>query len=115
MHELRLPKDKHGRDGTLASYIQYVFSTPQGPGISGFDTRHTANQRSSRLFSDDEVYPRRSASLRQKQNITQRKKLINVVYRITGNVCVAKFLSFKFLRDLIFEQTEHAQYKMHVL
>ncbi len=36
-------------------------------------------------------------------------------YRITGNVCVAKFLSFKFLRDLIFAQTEHAQYKMHVL
>ncbi len=27
-------------------------------------------------------------------------------YRITGNVCVAKFLSFKFLRDLIFAQTE---------
>ncbi len=25
-----------------------------------------------------------------------------VKYRITGNVCVAKFLSFKFLRDLIF-------------
>ncbi len=39
----------------------------------------------------------------------------NTVYRITGNVCVAKFLSFKFLRDLIFAQTEHAQYKMHVL
>ena len=94
MHELRLPKDKHGRDGTLASYIQYVFSTPQGPGVSGFDTRHTANQRSSRLFSDDEVYPRRSASLRQKQNITQRKKLINVIHSITGNVCVAKVLSF---------------------
>ncbi len=37
------------------------------------------------------------------------------IYRITGNVCVAKFLSFKFLRDLIFAQTEHAQYKMHVL
>ncbi len=36
-------------------------------------------------------------------------------YRITGNVCVAKFLSFKFLRDLIFAQTEHAQYKMHML
>ena len=42
-------------------------------------------------------------------------KYIHVIYRITGNVCVAKFLSFKFLHDLIFEQTEHAQYKMHVL
>ncbi len=37
------------------------------------------------------------------------------LYRITGNVCVAKFLSFKFLHDLIFAQTEHAHYKMHVL
>ena len=27
---------------------------------------------------------------------------------------MAKVLSFKFLRDLIFAQTEHAQYKMHV-
>ena len=37
------------------------------------------------------------------------------MYCITGNVCVAKVLSFKFLRDKIFAQTEHAQYEMHVL
>ncbi len=28
---------------------------------------------------------------------------------------MAKFLSFKFLRDLIFAQTEHARYKIHML
>ena len=38
-----------------------------------------------------------------------------IIYRITGNVCVTKFFSLKFLRDLIFAQTEHAQYKMHIL
>ena len=35
-----------------------------------------------------------------------------VLYRITGNICEAKFLSFKYLRDLIFTQTEHVQYKI---
>ena len=66
-----MPRDKHGRDSTLASYVQYVFTTPQGPGSSSFDTRQTTNQRSSRLFSDDEIYPRRSASLRQKHSVQQ--------------------------------------------
>ena len=78
MHELKLPMDKHSRDAILASYIQYVFCTPQGPGSSNFDTRQTTNQRSSRLFSDDEIYPRRSASLRQKHSLQQRTYSIHV-------------------------------------
>lgn len=72
MHELKMPKDKHGRDVTLASYIQYVFSTPQGPSSTGFDARQPTNQRTSRLFSDDEIYPRRSSSLRQKPVVNRK-------------------------------------------
>ena len=64
IHELKLVKDKHGADAILSSYIQFVFSTPQGPGnTSAFDPRLTVKNRSSSLLTE-EAEMKRSASLR---------------------------------------------------
>ena len=35
VHDLGLPGDKHGRDNTLSSYLQYVFNAPQGQHPAG--------------------------------------------------------------------------------
>lgn len=66
IHELKLTRDKHNRDCILCSYVQYVFSGPQGPpNSSSFDPRHVTALRSRSSFINEEDGMRRSSSLRQ--------------------------------------------------
>ena len=55
VHSLRLPTDKHGRNVTLSSYVQYVFGAPEGPSnASAFDVRHsTASRSRSSVYEED--------------------------------------------------------------
>ena len=65
VHSLRLPTDKHGRNVTLSSYVQYVFGAPEGPSnASAFDVRHSTASRSRSSVYEEDVSRRSSTSRR---------------------------------------------------
>ena len=63
---LHVPTDKHGRNIILSSYVQFVFSAPEGPSnAAGFDVRHSTASRSRGSFHSDNDVSRRSSTSRQ--------------------------------------------------
>ena len=78
IHELKLTRDKHNRDCILCSYVQYVFSGPQGPAnSSSFDPRHVTALRSRSSFINEDDGMRRSSSLRQGKHAIVSRKLLD--------------------------------------
>ncbi len=51
---LELPKDKHERNVTLSSYIQYVFNCPQGQHSAGAFNAKTATLTKSRTATNED-------------------------------------------------------------
>lgn len=73
VHSLPLPQDKHGRSSILASYVQYVFSAPQGQHPAGaFDVKTATLTKGRKGSGDDDHTPagvKKAQSMRAQRGV----------------------------------------------